>query len=76
MPKCPIHRCGTQIDPMTMMCKKHWERLPKELTEEIARTHVEAPRSLSHARAIGNAVRWIANDDAERAATSSQPTMF
>ena len=33
--RCPIPRCGYQIDPSRLMCRLHWYLVPKEVRDQV-----------------------------------------
>ena len=33
--RCPIPRCGSQIDLSRLMCRLHWYLVPKELRDQV-----------------------------------------
>jgi hypothetical protein len=33
--RCPVSRCGNQIDPSRLMCRVHWYLVPKQLRDRV-----------------------------------------
>jgi hypothetical protein len=59
MNKCPI--CNAQIASTLLLCKTHWDRVPRELREKVWKLYRAAPGSSSHQKACLEAIASVYN---------------
>jgi len=59
--RCPIPRCGSQIDVSRLMCRLHWYLVPKELRDQVWATWRSGQGAFSseHTDAVHEAVTAV-----------------
>jgi hypothetical protein len=56
--RCPAPDCGEQIDPTHLMCRRHWNLVPKQLRDTVWATWLSGQGAATpeHQRAVREAI--------------------
>jgi hypothetical protein len=56
--RCPSPRCGARIDPTRLMCRRHWNLIPKRIRDRVWATwhSGQAATSREHQHAVSQAI--------------------
>jgi hypothetical protein len=61
--RCPVPRCGDQIDPSRLMCRTHWYRVPRPLRDHVWATWRSGHGGASHEHRAAVLMAIAACDD-------------